>query len=165
MPQDPPTPVRTSAAGLFLLALLALAACSQPVVADRREPAAGPVIGYGTVMADVARRFEPLGRAATAGRFELAEYELGEIEEAFSGTLLQAAPPREGHPEVLPGLAGAFAQVTLADLRAGLASRDRQSFDAAFARAATACNGCHRASGHGFIEVPTVPGRSIPATE
>ena len=44
MPQDPPTPVRTSAAGLFLLALLALAACSQPVVADRREPAAGPVI-------------------------------------------------------------------------------------------------------------------------
>ena len=55
--------------------------------------------------------------------------------------------------------------LTLADLRAGLASRDRQSFDAAFARAATACNGCHRASGHGFIEVPTVPGRSIPATE
>ena len=33
-------------------------------------------------MADVARRFELFGRAATAGRYELAAYQLDEIGEA-----------------------------------------------------------------------------------
>jgi cytochrome c553 len=113
-------------------------------------------------MAEVARRFELFGRATSAGRFELAEYQLGEIEELFVETLPHAMPPREGHPEVLNAMASAFAQSTVVDLRRGMATRDGPQVTAAFERAATACNACHQASGHGFIEVPTLPGRSIP---
>jgi len=142
-----------------------LSACSRPSTEEHRDAPPSPTIGYGTAMADVARRFELLGRAASGGRFELAEYQLGEIEEQFSETLPHAALPREGHPEVLPAMASAFAQTTVADLRRVLAARDRTQFNAAFERAATACNGCHQASGHGFIEVPKTPGRTIPSVD
>ena len=147
------------------LALATLVACSRSATDEHREGSASAAVGYGTAMADVARRFELLGRAATAGRYELADYELGELEEQFVETLPRAAPPREGHPEVLPKLASAFARTTIADLRRGLAARDRAQFIGAFERAAKACNGCHEASGHGFIEVPTTPGHRIPNTD
>ncbi len=156
--------------GLHLLVVVLCAfgivSCSRPSSEEHPRPAAAaPAIGYGTVMADVARRFELVGRAFAAERFELAEYQLGEIEEQFAETLPHASPPKEGHPEVLPALARDFAQTHVADLRHALSSRDRAQITAAFARTATACNGCHEASGHGFIEVPTAPGRSVPNTD
>jgi hypothetical protein len=145
---------------------LSMVACSRPSPEEHRElAAASPAIGYGTAMADVARRFELLGRATTAGRYELAEYQLGEIEEQFDDTLPHAAPPKEGHPEVLPAKASAFVQTNVADLRRALAARDRTQAAAAFERTAAACNACHQASGHGFIEVPIVAGRSVPNTD
>lgn len=121
-------------------------------------------VGYGTVMADVGRRFEQLGRAAIAGRHELAEYHLGEIDEQFEEALPQADPPHEGHPEVLPGMTASFLE-TVGPLRAALAGRDRSAIVAAFARTATACNECHRASGHGFIEIPGEPGSPVPSLD
>lgn len=113
-------------------------------------------------MGDVGRRFELLGRAATAGRWELARYQLGELEEVFEGTLPHAEPPHEGPTASLQPMRAEFLRSELPPLRRALASRDRQGFAAAFARAAGACDGCHRASGHGFIEVPTTPGVPVP---
>jgi cytochrome c553 len=121
-------------------------------------------MGFGTVMADVARRFELFGRAASSGRYALAEYELGEIEELFTETLPHAAPPKEGHPEVLPTEIERFTQTNVPDLRRSVQTHDATQVKLAFARAATACNACHQASGHEFIEVPLVPGQSIPNT-
>lgn len=145
--------------GLGLCALL-VGGCSRPA---QREPTSR--IAYGTAMADVSRRFEQLGRAAAAGRFDLAAYQLGEIAEQFEDTLPHAVPPREGHPEALPPLTSAFLQTSIPDLKRALATRDRAAAMAAFGRAATACNACHQASGHAFIEVPPVWGRSIPNTD
>ena len=142
---------------VFLVGALACAGCATP---GRPSPAPG----YGSVMADVARRFELLGRAANGGRFALADYELGELEELFTEALPHAAPPKEGHPEVLPPLAAAFARDTLGELRRALTARDDATFTAAFARTAAACNACHTASGHGFIVVPSEPGRPVPDT-
>lgn len=51
--------------------MLTLAACAEASAAKGGAPSLRP--GYGTVMADVARRFELFGRAAAAGRVELAE--------------------------------------------------------------------------------------------
>jgi hypothetical protein len=36
------------------------------------------------------------------------------------------------------------------------------AFKAAYLRAAETCNGCHRSSGHAFIQIPTEPGQPIP---
>lgn len=143
-----------------------LGACSRPAGDEQRAGSAAPARApYGVVMADVARRFELLGRAAVAGRFELAEYQLGELAEQFEDTLPQAAPPREGHPEVLPAMASEFLRASVPELKRALGARDRAAIAPAFERVATACNGCHRASGHGFIEVPLVAGRAVPVTD
>ena len=175
---------------LLFLFIIATMACSQPTRRQQADnescmprdelkenaaapapdtrpgaPSAAPAIGYGTAMADVARRFELFGRALVAERFELAEYQLGEIEEQFTETLPHASPPKEGHPEILPAVASAFIKTNIPDLRKAVATHDRQQTISAFERAAAECNACHQASGHSFIEVPSVPGRSIPNTD
>jgi hypothetical protein len=144
---------------LFVLGLACFACCSRPAA----EPA--PRTSYGSAMADVGRRFELLGRAANAGRFELAEYQLGEISEQFEDTLPRASPPKEGHPEALPPLALAFLRSEVPALRRALAARDPSQTAAAFEHVASACNACHQASGHGFIDIPGVAGRSVPSTD
>jgi hypothetical protein len=141
----------------------ALGACSHPAPAQHHESAGR--VPYGTAMADVARRFELLGRAVAASRYELADYELDEIAEQFTGVLRHAAPPREGHPEVLAPLEKDFLQKALPDLGQALSTRDPGQAAAAFGRTATACNDCHHASGHAFIEVPVVAGHSVPRTD
>jgi hypothetical protein len=126
-------------------------------------PAPGP--GYGEVMTGVARRFELAGKAIAGGRLELAAYELDEIGETFTEDLPHASPPKEGHPEVLPELAKAFLKTTLPEAKKALEARDKAKAAAAFSVTAQACNACHQASGHPFIEVPLVAGRAVPETE
>ncbi len=115
-------------------------------------------------MSEIGRRFELFGRAAMASRWELADYELGEIEEAL-GTLDHASLPKEGHPEVLSGLLQSFRDAELPALKKASADRNPTTFADAFGHAAKACNECHHASGHGFIDVPTLAGRPIPNTD
>lgn len=156
---------RQLAALLVCGALAVLGACSRSSNRAHQEASETTTqVGWGSVMTGVARRFEQFGRAAAAGRFDFADYELGEIEEEFE-TLPHASLPREGHPEVLPNLAAAFERTNLPDLARALKARDKAQTAAAFARTATACNACHNASGHGFIEVPLVEGKSVPNLE
>ncbi len=116
-------------------------------------------------MADVARRFELVGKAQKSARWDLASYELGEIDELFEEAIPLADPPKEGHPEVLPALAKSFREATIPDLAKALESHDAARSKAAFARVAATCNGCHAASGHAFIEVTSEPGRAVPNTD
>jgi hypothetical protein len=157
------SPRRNRIAVLVSVAAASWLACSPPVTEDEGRESRGPArIMYGTTMGHVARRFELLGRAAQAGRFELAEYLLHEIAEQFEETLPHVARPHAADPNVLPALESDFLKTNVPDLRRALTARDQTEVAAAFARTATACNGCHRATDHAFIEVPTAPGRSIP---
>jgi mono/diheme cytochrome c family protein len=113
-------------------------------------------------MVEVARRFEIAGRAAAAGRFELAEFEAGEIEEVFEGEVPHASLPKEGPTAQIPAMAKAFLTTNAPELKKAAAARDPKAFEAAFQRASAACNGCHQASEKGFIQVPSVPGKSVP---
>ena len=137
------------------LASLALAACT-------REPPPAPKPGLGNVMVQVARRFELAGRAAAANRFELAEFEAGEIEETFENDVPGAELPKEGPTAQIPPLAKAFLETNARELREAASKKDRAAFDAAFGRAAAACNGCHAASAKPFIHVPSEPGKPVP---
>jgi hypothetical protein len=125
-------------------------------------PAAGPHASLGNVMAEVGRRFEIAGRAAKANRFELAEYEAGEIEELFETDVPSAKMPKEGPTAHIPAMAKAFLESNAPELRKAAASGDRAAFAAAFQRAAVACNACHQASAKGFIQVPSEPGKGVP---
>lgn len=116
-------------------------------------------------MAQVARRFELAGRAASANRFELAEFEAGEIEELFETDVPGAEMPREGPTAQIPVLAKAFLSTNAPELRKAAAARDRAAFSAAFRTAAAACNACHQASAKAFIQVPSEMGKAVPDVE
>jgi hypothetical protein len=113
-------------------------------------------------MVDVARRFEVAGRAAAANRFELAEFEAGEIEELFESDVPGAELPKEGPTAHIPAMAKAFLQTNPPELKRAAHAKDAKAFADAFAHTAAACNGCHQASEKGFIQVPSVPGRTVP---
>ncbi|HEY1691632.1 MAG TPA: hypothetical protein VGG39_05705 [Polyangiaceae bacterium] len=148
----------TTAALLVLVSLPLTAACS-------REPPPAPRQSLGNVMAEVARRFELAGKAANANRFELAEFEAGEIEELFESDVPNAELPKEGPTAHIPATAKAFLETNAPDLKKAAAAHDEAAFAAAFQRTSAACNGCHKASDKAFIEVPSVPGMSVPRVD
>jgi mono/diheme cytochrome c family protein len=113
-------------------------------------------------MVQVARRFEIAGRAANANRFELAEFEAGEIEELFETDVPGAELPKEGPTAQIHPMAKAFLAANAPELRKAAAARDHAGFATAFQRAAAACNACHQASAKGFIQVPSEPGKTVP---
>jgi hypothetical protein len=159
--------LRIATAITWLVASL-LASCSREVA-----PATGGATGtppaasarresLGNVMVQVARRFEIAGRAASAGRFELAEFEAGEIEELFEDDVPNAELPKEGPTAQIPALAKAFLEASAPELKKAAAAKDRARFAAAFQNAASACNACHQASAKGFIQIPGEPGKAVP---
>jgi hypothetical protein len=154
----------------FLIALVAVpaaVACSHG--SELSSPDSGTPSSarpsLGNVMAEVARRFEIAGKAATANRFELAEFEAGELEELFEGDVPAAELPKEGPTAHIPVMAKSFLQTSAPDLKSAAHARDAKAFADAFARAAAACNACHRSSEKAFIQVPSVPGRAVPDLE
>jgi cytochrome c553 len=128
-------------------------------------PVAGAPQGrrLGDIMSEVGRRFERVGRAAVAGRWELAGYDLGELDELFAD-IPTASMPEDVSIDVRP-IARAFVETHPAELKKAIAAKDRAAFEAAFARAAGACNGCHQAAKLTFIEVPMKVGVAVPVIE
>jgi hypothetical protein len=135
-------------------------AATGPAVPAMGGEAEGP--RYGALMAEVGTRFERMGRADLAGRFELAEFERGELEEIFEEDLPRAEPPRESAGVDLNGVAEAFRETNLPALQKAIASKEAGAFREAFSLASETCNGCHRTSGHAFVEIPDQPGRPVP---
>src|SRR5262249_34687238 len=137
------------------IALASIIACSKQSTPQAQ-------LRYGPLMVDVARRFELAGRSASAGRFELASFEVGEIEEIFADDLPRAEVPREGNFAAVPALADAFRKTHPPELKRAANARDRDAFASAFERTAATCNACHQTSGHAFIEIPSALGKPVP---
>jgi hypothetical protein len=123
---------------------------------------AEPAPRYGQLMVEVGRRFEWLGRAGVAGRAELARYELDELTELLDEELPRAVAPRVGGGAKLDAMRLALRERHVPDLARALTPVNASDFRASFARMAAACNQCHQASGHVFIEIPTEPGSAVP---
>jgi hypothetical protein len=159
-----PTPTRRTT--LAVLAILVACSRGGTTVPDAAGAApsmtSAPGTSLGNVMVQVARRFEIAGRAANANRFELAEFEAGEIQELFETDVARAELPKEGPTAHIPAMAKAFLEANAPELRTSAAAKDPTAFAAAFQRAASACNACHRASAKAFIQVPSEPGKTVP---
>jgi hypothetical protein len=145
-----------------LMAIVALLTALTPLACSRSESPGPPVPRYGAVMVELGRRFELAGRAANAGRFELAAFEAREIRELFDQDLPRAGPPKEGDASALFALAQAFRDSAPDRLKKAAEARDVAQFRAEFAAASVLCNDCHQSSGHGYIEVPSMPGKPVP---
>ncbi len=130
--------------------------------APQSEPPEHDAPHYGEVMSEIGRRFELTGRAASAGRFRLAEYEVAELGEALEDDLPRAEPPREGDPKKLEALLKELEAERLPALSSAAKAQDAETYVAAFAATAKTCNACHQATGHEFVEIPERPGASVP---
>jgi hypothetical protein len=99
-------------------------------------------------MIELANRFERAGRAAAADRWDLASYDLAEIDELVERDLdAHTFRPASRH------LLDTFVAVTLPELRRASSQRDGRAYELANAQAARLCNDCHHASDKGFIEI------------
>jgi len=134
----------------------------QPGQAAAAEPAPMPPSRHlGEMMAEVGRRLERSGRSVQAGRWELAGYDIGELEEVFEGEIAVFDSP-DSMPIDIGKVAAGFARTELPLLREAIEHRNRAEFETAFARTTESCNGCHRAANHPFIEIPSTLGEPIP---
>lgn len=147
-----------------LLLAVNIAGCTSPppeLVSAPSPSSAEPPRRFGELMSEVGRRFERAGRAGRAESWELADYDLHELEEAFEDDVPTARVPSDVPFDVLP-IAAAFADGPLVELRRAARAHDASAFSSAFAAAASACNACHQAAAHGFIVVPMRPGDAVP---
>jgi hypothetical protein len=145
---------------LAMCTLIASGSCSRSTP-DSGGPPAAPAKHFGDIMSEVGRRFERAGRAVAAARWDLADYDIGEIDEVFTQDIPTAIMPPDVHLDLRPTIQ-AFASTVPGELRKAIGARDRAAFEQAFARAAAQCNGCHQAAGRAFIEVPSTLGVSVP---
>ena len=150
---------------IFLSALALGCSRGSAPAPTEAPPATAAKESFGNVMAQVARRFELAGRAANANRFELAEFEAGEIEELFETDVPGAEMPKEGPTAQIPALAKAFLATNAPELKRAAAAKDRAAFSAAFQNAAAACNACHQASAKAVLVVPSEIGKPVPDLE
>lgn len=153
----------------WVLTFILLASCSKteasPSLGSKEAKSSEEAPGLGDVMVQVARRFEVAGRAASANRFELAAFEAGELGELFENDVPRATLPKEGPTAQIPMMAKAFLQAIPPELTKAAEGKDGAAFALAFQHAAAMCNACHTSAAKGFIQVPSVPGQSVPVLD
>ncbi len=156
-----PPSARASISALCLLLLLVLGAgCgngdSTAQIEQRLRVLEAGAPGVGSLMSGVQLHFAKLRFAASAGNWELAAFELHEVEENLEKAVLLR--PEENGVD-LGGVTAAFRQTQLGALKAAAEAGDPAAFDSAYAEAVATCNGCHAATGRPFIVIvePTAP--------
>jgi hypothetical protein len=100
--------------------------------------------GLGTVMIEYAHRFGTMFYSAKGGNWGMAAYqlkEMREIQEVGETTRPARAAPLK-----------AFESANLDKLEATIKGKDFKKFDGAFKQAVEGCNGCHAATGFGYIK-------------
>lgn len=127
------------------LALLGAVACS-------RE--AGP--GLGEIMTLNQMRHAKLWRAGEANNWNLAAYELDELQEGFND-VVKFHPTHKDAPLPLSALVPKIMGEPMQQVRRAVDSKDREAFVAAYDSLTKACNACHQATNFGFnvVERPS----------
>jgi cytochrome c556 len=115
-------------------------------------------------MPELGRRFEVVGRAVKAQRYELAAYEAHEMQEVFDEDFPRADQPQEVKNDLRP-LGDSFGRRFIAPIVEAANAHNPDRLGSAYHAAADACNSCHQAAGKGFIEVPVEPGAACPRVE
>ncbi len=106
--------------------------------------------GMGDLMSALQLRHAKLWYAGEASNWELAAFELHEIEETFE-RVTRWHPQENGMP-VEPAIQAHMQSATLA-LERNVARQDKAAFETAFDRFTQGCNGCHQMMKHDFIVI------------
>ncbi len=113
-------------------------------------------------MVETAHRFELAGVARSAGRWELAAYEVGEIAELFDVDVSRALLPGACDDDVSEAMFSRLLDEELPALKQAAEERDDALFAERYRLASVSCNTCHATCAVSFIEVPNTPGADVP---
>ncbi|MGA9363914.1 MAG: hypothetical protein WBW16_06040 [Bacteroidota bacterium] len=106
--------------------------------------------GLGEYMTTMQLHMAKLWFAAQAANWELANYELGELQETIEGAeALHAFKNKVDISSVLQSVRQA--QTVL--LGQAISERSIHNFMTAYDQTLAACNGCHRPAGYGFVHI------------
>lgn len=145
--------MRRTATALTIL-LLALPAFAQPQSHpphDAKDDAKAPYApGLGEIMTLQQMRHLKLWLAGAARNWDLAAYELDELNEGFDD-VAKYFPEKDGVP--LKAMVAAIGEREVPALENAIKAKDGKKFAAAFDGLTQACNSCHQTSKHGLIVI------------
>jgi hypothetical protein len=124
--------------------MLILTGCSQSAP---QPPQYAP--GLGEIMTFTQMRHAKLWAAGEAENWDLAAYEVDELEEGFQDAIT-FHPTHRNSAVSLGQLLPELVNPRIIALRTAIGKRDKASFETAFDRLTDTCNACHRATNFGF---------------
>ena len=119
-------------------------ACSKP-----EAPAPAAVPGLGEIMTLNQMRHSKLWFAGEAGNWDLAAYELDELQEGLDDAA-RFHPTHKDSPLPIPALIQKIMTKPMLDLRAAVDKHDPARFHAAYDELTAGCNACHQTTNFGF---------------
>jgi hypothetical protein len=108
--------------------------------------------GFGEFMSGIQVHHEKLWFAGKAQNWALADFEVGEMKEAFDG-IKQYCTDRPESKSV------SMIEPALDSLSNAIKAKDEQQFKSSFVLLTSTCNSCHKATNHAFnvIKLPDTP--------
>ena len=119
------------------------------------------VPGLGEIMTLQQMRHTKLWLAGEAGNWNLAAYEVKELQEGFDD-VVKFHPTHEESPVAPRDAIPKMVTMPLADLAAAVASRDPKQFEQTYDALTAKCNDCHEATNVGFNRVQRPAGNPYP---
>ena len=154
--------VVTRHAAVVIMLMVWGAACRQsspaPVAAP---PAESYAPGLGEIMTLQQMRHTKLWLAGEAGNWDLAAYEVKELQEGFDD-VLKFHPTHEESPVAPKDAIPRMVTVPLMDLAASVAAKDRERFERDYDELTGKCNDCHDATNVAFNRVQRPSGNPYP---
>lgn len=114
-----------------------------------KQAVAGYIPGMGEIMGATQMRHAKLWFAAKAGNWDLASYEVDEIEEGLADAVKYHPVFKKGAP--VSAMLDKFTSQPLSDIRKAIDAKDSRAFRKSFDELTLACNECHEAASQGFI--------------
>jgi len=112
--------------------------------------------GLGEYMTTIQLHAGKLWFAAKAGNWELAAYEIHELEETME-TVKKLNVEKNGVK--ISGVMDGVLKAQIAQLEESIKRKSQAEFQKSYDETLSACNGCHTESGHRYIKIirPTAP--------
>ena len=135
----------------YILALfMVLAGLGQSAMAAE-TPLPPYVPGVGEIMGATQMRHAKLWFAAQAGNWDLAQYELDEINEGLEDAVTYHPVFKHGAP--LAEIMTKFMAKPVSNLTEAINAKNKTKFVQAFDQLTEGCNGCHKAAEQDFIKI------------
>jgi hypothetical protein len=144
---------RVFVAAAGLLAIVMMCGCGRQASSGESEAYAP---GLGEIMSLQQMRHAKLYFAGQAENWDLAAYELDEIDEGFDD-VLKYHPTHKDSPVAPKDAIPRIVTEPLRQLKDAVEKKDSAAFGPAFAALTAACNSCHEATNFSFniVQIPT----------